>query len=40
MKKTYSKEFKEKACELVIKDELKPSVVAEKLGIHQVMLYR
>ena len=31
MKRTYSKEFKIKACELVIKDEIKPSIVAEKL---------
>ena len=40
MKRTYSKEFKMKACELVIKDEIKHAVVAEKLGIKVVMLYR
>lgn len=40
MKRTYSKEFKTKACELVIKDEIKHAVVAEKLGINVVMLYR
>jgi transposase-like protein len=40
MKRTYSKEFKIKACELVIKDEIKPSIVAEKLGINKIMLYR
>ena len=40
MKRTYSKEFKEKACELVVKDEIKHSVVAEKLGINKIMLYR
>lgn len=40
MKRTYSKEFKTKACELVIKDEIKHAVVAEKLGITVVMLYR
>lgn len=40
MKRTYSKEFKMKACELVIKDEIKHAVVAEKLGINVVMLYR
>ena len=40
MKRTYSKEFKTKACELVIKDEIKHAVVAEKLGINLVMLYR
>ena len=40
MKRTYSKEFKRNACELVIKDGIKHAVVAEKLGIHKVMLYR
>ncbi len=40
MKRTFSKEFKVKACELVIKDGIKHAVVAEKLGIHHVMLYR
>ncbi len=40
MKKTYSKEFKIQACELVKKDGIKPSVVAEKLAINKVMLYR
>ena len=40
MKRTYSKAFKVQACELVIKEGIKPSVVAEKLGIHVVMLYR
>ena len=40
MKKTYSKEFKVKACELVLKDGIKHAVVAEKLGISVVMLYR
>ena len=40
MIRTYSKEFKIQACELVLKDGIKPSVVAEKFGIHVVMLYR
>ena len=40
MKRTYSKEFKIKACELVVKDGIKHAVVAEKLGINKVMLYR
>ena len=40
MKRTYSKEFKEKACELVIKDRIKHAVVAEKMGISHIMLYR
>lgn len=40
MKRTYNKEFKIKACELVIKDNIAVSEVAEKFGIHHVMLYR
>ena len=40
MKRTFSKEFKVKACELVIKDGIKHAVVAEKMGIHKIMLYR
>ena len=40
MKRTFSKEFKVKACELVNKEHIKPVVVAEKLGINKVMLYR
>ena len=40
MKRTFSKEFKVKACELVIKDGIKHAVVAEKMGINKVMLYR
>lgn len=39
MKRTFSREFKIKACELVLKDGIKHKVVAEKLGIHHVMLY-
>ena len=40
MKRTYSREFKIKACELVLKDGIKHAVVAEKLGINRIMLYR
>ncbi len=40
MKRTYSKEFKSKACELVEKDNIAVSVVAEKFGINHVMLHR
>ena len=40
MKRMYSKEFKVKACELVIKDNIAVAVVAEKFGIHHVMLHR
>lgn len=40
MKRTYSKEFKMKACELVITDNIAVAVVAEKFGISHVMLYR
>ncbi len=38
--KKYSKEFKIQACELVSKDGIKVSIVAEKFGIHPNMLYR
>ncbi len=40
MKRTYTKEFKVQACKLVIEDNIKPRLVAEKFGIHEVMLYR
>ena len=40
MKRTFSKEFKIKACELVIKDGIKHAIVAEKMGINKIMLYR
>ena len=40
MKRTYSKELKVKACELVTKDGIKHKVVAERLGINVGMLYR
>ena len=40
MKRTYNKEFKVSACELVRKDGIKVSVVAERLGINAVMLHR
>ena len=40
MKRTYSKDFKVQTCELVLKDGIKPSIVAEKMGLHVVMLYR
>lgn len=39
MRRKHSKEFKIKACELVLKDGIKHAVVAEKLGINKVMLY-
>lgn len=40
MKRTYSKDFKIKACELVINDEIAVSMVAEKFGINKIMLHR
>ena len=40
MQRMFSKEFKVKACELVIKDGIKHAVVAEKMGINKIMLYR
>ena len=39
-KKNYTKEFKITACKLVLDDKLKVSVVANKLGINAIMLYR
>ena len=38
--KKYTRKFKITACELVLKDHLKTTIVAKKLGIHPVMLYR
>lgn len=40
MKRRCNKEFKVKACELVLQEGIKHAVVAEKLGINVVMLYR
>ena len=39
-KVNYTKEFKVKACELVLKDEVKVKTVADKMGIGHIMLYR
>ena len=40
MARRYNKEFKVKACELVLKDGISKKTVAEKLGINVIMLYR
>lgn len=40
MSRKYTKKFKNDACELVIKDGIKVSLVAEKFGINNIMLYR
>ena len=40
MARNYNKEFKVKACELVLKEGIAKKVVAEKLGIHVSILYR
>ncbi len=40
MARKYNKEFKVRACELVLKDGVDKKVVAEKLGINVNMLYR
>lgn len=40
MQRTYSKEFKIHACELLIKDSIAVSLVAEKFGINKIMLQR
>lgn len=39
-KANYTKEFKIKACELVLKDSIKVKTVADKMGINHIMLYR
>ena len=39
-KVNYTKEFKVKACELVLKDDVKVKTVADKMGINHIMLYR
>ncbi len=39
-KRKYSKEFKVSVCELVLKDNLKPQEVADKMGLNVVILYR
>ena len=40
MARRYNKEFKVKACELVLKDGISKKEVADKFGINLVMLYR
>ncbi len=40
MKRTYSKEFKNKACKLMVKDNIAVTIVDEKSGISHIMLYR
>ena len=40
MKRTYSKEFKNKACKLMVKDNIAVTIVAEKFGISHIMLHR
>ena len=39
-KRKYSKAFKVSVCEMVLTDKLKPRIVAEKMGLNVVMLYR
>lgn len=40
MKGSYTKDFKIKACKLVVKEGIKAAIVAEKMGINRVVLYR
>ena len=40
MHRSYTKDFKVKACELVLKDSCKCAEVAERFGINKIMLYR
>ena len=39
MGKRYSKEFKEEACKLVVKDKIPAKEVAAKFGINPTMIY-
>ena len=39
-KRSYTKEFKIQACEMVLNDGIKHKIVAEHLGISHIMLYR
>lgn len=38
--RSYTKEFKVEACKLVVNDGLKVKLVAEKMGVSHIMLYR
>ena len=40
MNRSYSRDFKVKACELVLKENIAVAVVAEKFGISHIMLHR
>lgn len=40
MARRYNKEFKVKACELVLRDGISKKEVADKFGINVIMLYR
>ena len=40
MKRSYSKEFKIQACELVIEENIAVAVVAKQFGISHIMLHR
>jgi len=40
MARKYSKTFKREICELVLKEEIKTKVIAERFGISQIMIYR
>lgn len=40
MAKKYTKEFKTEVCKLIIEDNVKLQIVAEKFSLNQVMVYR
>lgn len=40
MAKHYTREFKTEVCKLVVEDQIKIGVVAEKFGLNQIMVYR
>ena len=39
-KATYTKEFKIQACKLVLEEDIKVKIVAEKMGFNHIMLYK
>lgn len=38
--RNYTREFKVQACELVLKENVKVKIVAERMGINPIMLYK
>lgn len=40
MARKYTREFKNEVCKLIVEDNIKLQIVAEKFSLNQVMLYR